>query len=491
MKSETMIDEATIDHSAQGIASPRIVAASFIEYVYQFFRQTEVHDSTNQIFDRCLDNFERAIGALRKLPGFEDIEVSFRGEQIYVNKTRLRPKSRHFRKHRFLLKFMRRRNLGSLMFPSDFQRKELLGFLWAVAKVDPNSNDPLAGFFEELEKLGLGKYGANLAHAYQNIDAQKDDASLVDMEVVSLVLHEKIRKFSELVFENFSRASAMELPDLRSNLKDLVQLSEEDLMQIFRSNLMKRRDRPFGFIAADTCVAAIAWGRTLGIPQGVLEELAGAALAHPFTYILRGREFKSSALTKEEGIKLIELLEEIKNVWPLTELQRLVVFEWMAPHGNMGIYDWDGTKCYSHFFSRMIRILASFRAMTHFESNKETFLPDEAMAQMMKSPGEFDPTLLKLFVNWMGIYPVGTLVLLRGGELAQVFAGGSDPLKFQRPIVSIFKDSDGNLLDRPRLVDLTEMNERLGVYKRSIQKSLSFEEAGIPENVLNVMPASL
>jgi hypothetical protein len=88
----------------------------------------------------------------------------------------------------------------------------------------------------------------------------------------------------------------------------------------------------------------------------------------------------------------------------------------------------------------------------------------------------------------LGVYPLGSLVELSTGEVAQVFAGASDPLKFQRPIVLILKSSDGNALDRPFIFDLSEMNEKLGVYRKSIKRSTTFEAAGLDPQRLRASP---
>jgi hypothetical protein len=139
----------------------------------------------------------------------------------------------------------------------------------------------------------------------------------------------------------------------------------------------------------------------------------------------------------------------------------------------------------------MIRIVCSFKYWTQARDGFDVLLPDEAMAQLLKNDRDLDPIFLKLFVNWMGIYPVGTLLQLQSGEVVQVFAAGSDPTRFQRPIVSVLKDAEGQLVQRPYLLDLAEMNEKLGIYKRSIKRSMSLEASGIPESHLRMTPVAL
>lgn len=487
LTSATFGDEFDIE-SNQEIISPRIVAASFVEYLYQFFRQTEIHDPANQIFEKCLENLFRAMNALRRVPGFEEIKVVIRGEQVYVNATRMRPKARQFYKQRFLLRYLRSRKLGALVFPEKVEAQPLLGFLWAIAELGQTEQDPVGAIEHKCSAQGIRDYRVESVKGFHANDSDK--ASMVDLELITLVLQDKIRKFAETVFENKANAAQFELTPIQDHIRDLLALSEEDLLQVFRSNLLKRRDRPLGHMAADSCIAMIAWAKSLGLPGGVVAELAGAALAHPLVYLMRKSD-EMSPLSSEEQSQFMKLLFEVSKVWPLSEVQRLCLFEWTLIDNEVAVYDWQGSKCYAHFFSRMLRIVATFKWMTQYRKGAEIYLPDEAMAALIKQKEKFDSTFLKLFVNWMGVYPVGSLVQLRSGEICQVFAAGADPLKFQRPIVSVLKDEDGVLLKRPRLLDLSEMNEQLGVYKKTIAKSLTLEEANISEETLGVPPARL
>lgn len=470
--------------SAEGFVSPRILVASFLEHLFQFLRQTEIHDASNQIFERCLDSLIRSFKALQRLPEFVEVAVSFRGEQIYLNQTRMRPKARQFRQQRFLLRFMRTRRIGGFSFPSQIDREQLLKFLWIAAEIDGNSEDGLSQAIERLKSMGLENYRIDPMQGFHSVGAA--DSKLVDLELMGLMFHEKLRKFAEKNFENLEHSSQFEHVDAAALIRDLTNLPEDDLLQVFRTSMMKRVERPYAHMAADSCLAMAAWGRSMGLPAGILIEVAGAALAHPLIYVMR-QKLSIDPINDKESLHLFGLMQKLKSTWPLSDLQRLSLLEWTMPYGVGGVYEWSGVKCYAHFFSRMLSIVAHFKFLTQNFPGKPVYLPDEAMAELLTKENFFDPTLLKLFVNWMGIYPVGSFVLLRSGELAQVFAAGSDPLKFKRPLVNILRDADGKLLRRPVLVDLSEMNEKLGIYKKSILKSLSAEQANIPEEMLGLL----
>jgi hypothetical protein len=201
--------------------------------------------------------------------------------------------------------------------------------------------------------------------------------------------------------------------------------------------------------------------------------------------------YDMAPLSSEECRKVFTLMDRLKAVWSFSECEKLAILESTQAFGPEGMYLRDGSKCYAHFFSRMLRVVARFRYWTQTRAHFDALLPDEAMAELVRQDHDVDPSLLKLFVNWIGIYPVGTLLELQTGELVQVFAAGVDPTRFQRPIVSVIRNMEGQVLDRPYLLDLMEMNEKLGVYKKSIKRSLSLEDAKISDDVLKRSPLPL
>ncbi len=470
-------------------AAAEIVATAFLQSIYQFLRLAETHESNNKIFDEAMVALIRTTQNLFLVPGCQGIEITFRGEHIFINKIRLRPRARQFHVYRFILKFMRFRRVGSLTIRDMPQSDKFKEFLWLLSRtqVSETLEQPALHVMEVLSSKSVLSFEVKPISKLHmgNRNGDGSDEGVADLEVVASYLHEQLRKFADVCFENLSGAKKFQLPELARLMGDLVQLSEEDIVQMLRLISIKRYDRPIPYRAANACFLMVAWATALRLPSGVITELATLALAHPLSLTdgkpipLANAEQKQTVLSK---------IEDLKDVWPLNEVQTLALLEWTQSHGEGGVIEIGGVNCYQHFFSRMLRIVAEFERMTTFEPGQRVFLPDEALAEFFIQKGQFDPTLVKLFVNWMGVYPVGSLVLLQTGEVAQVFAGASDPTKFQRPLVMILKDSSGKILSRPSLCDLSDMNEKLGTYKKSIRKSLKLEETGLTSEQLKMTP---
>jgi hypothetical protein len=95
-----------------------------------------------------------------------------------------------------------------------------------------------------------------------------------------------------------------------------------------------------------------------------------------------------------------------------------------------------------------------------------------------RSGKDFDPVLVKVFINMLGIYPLGTLVLLNTNEMGIVVQAQEDTELIDRPRIFLLSYSDGEYR-RGSIVDLREMDERTKEYKRSIVRTLDPNEYNI------------
>ena len=100
-------------------------------------------------------------------------------------------------------------------------------------------------------------------------------------------------------------------------------------------------------------------------------------------------------------------------------------------------------KIKTNLFSKIIAISDTFDALTSGRVYIKKAIPtDEVLRKMMyQMTVKFDAFLLKMFVNIIGIYPAGTLILLSSDELALVTQNNQDNLS--RPIVKIIGDRSG------------------------------------------------
>lgn len=87
-------------------------------------------------------------------------------------------------------------------------------------------------------------------------------------------------------------------------------------------------------------------------------------------------------------------------------------------------------------YARMGAICDVYDAITSTRAYKHGWEPGIALKRMASWNGHFDSLLLEAFIKSMGIYPIGTIVMLKSGRLAVVVRQSPDSLL--RPIVKAF-----------------------------------------------------
>ncbi len=468
--------------------SPKFLAGLLVEELVRFFKLTQTHGRSNDIFVRIIDQAFEWIGILTPQTQANQVEIVYKGEQIYVNEIRLRPHSRRLHFYRSMLKFFKTRRIFGIRIQGKIQKEDLRVALWVLAQIESANDKSVQEAVKTLHSRRI--YGFEIIPFKMTVETDGGTSNHLEVGATAIGLVKRIHEFIEICFFNANQIESFAVDPIDLVMVDLASLPEEELLASYRYFQERKSERYLTYFVTNVAVLMAAWGRALHLPIGVVSELAGAALAHGKIFTIRN-EINMHRVEFSERRRLMEMDSTLRKVWAQTDLQKLSEWEWSIPFDQDGSYQKSSTSCYLHFFSRMIRIGSWYSQKVHFLPNRSPFLPDEAMSALLQTKNEFDPTLLKLFVNWMGIYPVGTLVELQTGEVAQIFSAGSDPMRFRRPIVSILRDLNGDFLPRPILMDLSQINDKLGTYKKGIKRSLKQGEIEVPESLLRLSPIGL
>jgi len=92
------------------------------------------------------------------------------------------------------------------------------------------------------------------------------------------------------------------------------------------------------------------------------------------------------------------------------------------------------------------------------------------LKEMWENPRRgYDPIIVKAFINLIGIYPVGTCVILDTYEVAVVHGANPDVTHVHRPMVRVVTTPEGGLVHPGFLVDLAQRDAQ-GNYPRTIVK---------------------
>jgi HD-GYP domain-containing protein (c-di-GMP phosphodiesterase class II) len=265
-------------------------------------------------------------------------------------------------------------------------------------------------------------------------------------------------------------------------IQDLVDLCFDDnLLPVFLGlTSIKNYDEYSFHHSVNTAVLAIAFGRRLGLPKKKLLSLGLAGLFCDIgkAYLPAEILHKKEELSEDEWNKMkdhsVLAVKAFLLQRGLSEelIKRMIVaFEHHIDYNLASGYPVITERRDLNLFSRIITIVDNFDALTTAKEYRDAYMPDEALKIMYEQSGEkFDPVLLKVFMNMIGLYPIGAMVQLNSGEVGVVYHNSHDPRKFDRPKVKLVLDAQGNKVKSTQIIDLTAM--RNGAFERTILRTV-------------------
>ncbi len=126
--------------------------------------------------------------------------------------------------------------------------------------------------------------------------------------------------------------------------------------------------------------------------------------------------------------------------------------------------------------ARLVTVADCFDAVTSKRSYRQPEERRQALSILQAGAGRgFDPVVVRMFVRMLGLFPVGSLVLLDDGLVAMVVRNHDRLLA--RPVVRLVLDATGTPCD-PEEIDLSERRTD-GSFVRSVERSMDPHEIGV------------
>ncbi|HEU4436544.1 MAG TPA: hypothetical protein VFR89_03695, partial [candidate division Zixibacteria bacterium] len=129
-------------------------------------------------------------------------------------------------------------------------------------------------------------------------------------------------------------------------------------------------------------------------------------------------------------------------------------------------------------FPMIVKICDTFNALSSGRIYfTKPFSPDEVIQKIIAGMGnQYDPLLLKIFVSTVGVFPIGSLVLLDTGEVGIVYK--TNPENIYRPKVRVIAGPSGQTSDF-QVMDLAERDQNSGQFVRNIKRLLNSHDYGL------------
>ncbi|HMT81494.1 MAG TPA: HD-GYP domain-containing protein [Azonexus sp.] len=271
---------------------------------------------------------------------------------------------------------------------------------------------------------------------------------------------------------------AAQLEPVVSKMIESVIRNPDALVPLAR---LKRLDAYATEHAVATAALIIAFGRHQGMPAAEIEKLALGTMVKDIGHaaldarlvakrgVLSQAEYSIVQSHVEEGLAVLEATSK------LSETSVAVVLEHHERYNGCGYpYRMAGDEI--SLAGRMAAIVDTYDAMTSDRPYRAAVSPSHTLRQLYDEGGtQYDPALVAAFVKTVGIYPIGTLVLLESGHLAVVEQ--MHPDNMLTPIVRvIYHTGRRQYLTVPAEVDLAR---KIGNHYGHIVRAENFEDWGI------------
>ncbi len=270
---------------------------------------------------------------------------------------------------------------------------------------------------------------------------------------------------------------AGQLEPLVSRMIESVRRNPDALVPLAR---IKRQEAYATEHAVATAALIIAFGRQQGLPEPEIEKLAlgtmvkdvgqSAIDARLITKpgMLSQAEFSIVQSHVEEGLAVLDATSR------LSETSIAVILEHHERYNGCGYpYRMAGDEI--SVAGRMAAIVDTYDAMTSERPYRAALSPSLALRQLYGEAGsQYDPALVAAFVKTVGIFPVGTLVMLESGHLAVVEQLHAD--NTLTPIVRVIYHGARQQYVTPVEVDLSR---KVGNHYGQIVRAETFERWGL------------
>jgi HD-GYP domain-containing protein (c-di-GMP phosphodiesterase class II) len=431
-------------------------------------RTSQIHDPSNVAVLSAVNKFISIINPLIESEG--SIHLELVGEYFYVNESRIKFPMEYLVNFDYLVREYKKHMLGSITFTNAVTAEDMQTFIKAFTS-SSFSSDPFIALSEgvaEVKSLTVGV-----------IRKIKEETGDFDIRKAVRRTYFNAVSFTKGVMKKIQAGEKVNVKRAKRIVGSLVDMLMEEEELLLGMTAIKDYDEYTYHHSVNVSILSMALGHKLGFQKKALLEMGIVALFHDIgkTEVPPEVLNKPSSFTEDEwnivrrhpfwGVRAIMNMKGFDTV---SIRSAIVAFEHHIHHDHTG-YPKRSNPSELDLYSRIVSLADQYDSMTSSRVYMRVPMsPDKALSVMTERTGtQLDPLLLKFFINMVGVFPVGSLVMLDTKELALVFS--SNTMLPDRPKVMVIMDNQGKKVQQGYILDLAEKSDD-GQYKRSIIKTI-------------------
>ncbi|MEP7346115.1 MAG: HD domain-containing phosphohydrolase, partial [Gemmatimonadaceae bacterium] len=408
----------------------RKAGRQLIVTIYGAIRVIRLYPPENEAVRNALEDVANSARAL--IAQEHELEFRASSEFIFVNSTRLRLDLDNYAAFSQLLSLLRACGIGTVTLREGATPRDWLIFLSLLLSM---SREGESTHFDVLERLST----ANVTSIELGPPAVTED----DADFMKRAKEAAKRTYSQSVavtkdvIHSIRLGQAPNIKKIKRVVQTIVdQILNEETSLVGLTTIRDYDEYTFTH-SVNVCIFSVALGRRLGLSKLQLYDLGMCALFHdigksrvPLTVL-----HKVGGLTDQDWRWLaahpwlgLLALFQMRGQQELPYRAMIVAYEHHMKTDFSG-YPKVLRPRQQSIFSKIVAVADGFDAATSRRSYQTNPMsPAAVLAGMRDNPRRgFDPVVVKGFITLLGVFPVGTLVVLDTFELALVHAANSKP----------------------------------------------------------------
>ncbi|MDP2856349.1 MAG: HD-GYP domain-containing protein [bacterium] len=472
-------EKPTLDHEHL----PTKLGTDFIAKFYRLLKGTTIYDRKNVIIDRLTQECLQVINSIIELEGHLFLKIV--RDNFFFNNIRIIVKADKYAVFKAFWQEMRRRWIGEVEFSTKVGGEHLKDFIYLLSGLEENNESNYLYVEKQLEYRNIESIHVGKLEFFKDEDIYIDSE---DQKKYSKEVYFKSIGLVKEVVESINQQKALNIRKAKRLMQNAVNaIMQDDSTLLGLANIKNYDEYTFNH-SVNVAIYAIALGQRIGIPKKHLSHLGMAGLFHDMGKTRIPKEIlnKTGKLSPEEWLMMrshpvagTELIMRMKEWGELSTRMIEGAFEHHLRYDLTG-YPRLTRKRKITLFGRIITIGDFYDALVRPRVyNRFPYVSEKILGIMLERSGkDFDPAIVKVFINMIGIFPLGTLVLLNTNEMGLVTQIQEDTELIDRPKVCLLSYSDGEYR-KGKIIDLREIDEATKEYKWTIVKTLDPNEYNI------------
>ena len=472
-------EKPTLDHERRTTK----LGTEFITKFYRLFKGTVIYDRKNVNIDRLTQECVQVINNIVQSEG--NLFLKIVRDNFFFNNIRIIVSPDKFPIFKAFWQDMRKRWIGEVEFSEEVNGDHLKDFIYLLSGLEENSESNYLYVKKQLEYRSIESIEVGKLEFYKDEEIYVDSE---DQKKYSKEVYFKSIGLVKEVVDGIHQQKALNIRKAKRLMQNAVNVIMQDDSTLLGLANIKNYDEYTFNHSVNVAIYAIALGQRIGIPQKHLSHLGMAGLFHDMGKTKIPKEIlnKTGKLSPEEWATMrshpvigTELIMRMKEWGELSTRMIEGAFEHHLRYDLTG-YPRPTRKRKISLFGRIITIADFYDALVRPRVyNRFPYVSEKILGIMLERSGkDFDPALVKVFINMIGIFPLGTLVLLNTNEMGIVIQIQEEAELIDRPKVCLLYYSDGEYR-KGKAVNLREMDEVTKNFKRSIVKTLDPNEYNI------------